>query len=532
MVDMVSSVNRDGEGSRIKSLMERTPSILKSKFLSVLGNSNELLNGISNKLDINLSLSGSDTNTEYTDDDDEECCSRDDDTVDISSIDFETRRVKERRAHEEILSGRFRHPNLAPKLTKDGLQLDLDKPLSSSSDSNKSSPYSISNDSKSPNRGGASDPEDEKTESLKMNGHVSAMGHRSSNPAIDVIPPLDGGGGSAESGGGRTPNVKCDKSPPTPQPQPHQPRPSNSSTLTSLNDLMIPLSASLESSDLRIVMRSESEVSVPSWCSSMSLENPAEEVVKEFMKQFVNIVFTSSSSIGLELKSEFGQKARLDSGRLWFARFVNAQRAKSKRVDETTFYSLVQYFAIILFECAESKDYSPAKNLMNMCFTFYHEIEVPGCEPYREYLFTYLREQPIWHTLEFWNAAFADALKGLQDHRPMNGERRLSSTVDNRNNDNVSLSCNATHSTTPGKPKLEQHESVDIVTEEQKFQHNITFGQLGTFTCNMHAFGLSKDLCIDFLQRQAAIASLPKEQEKILRDNIKRMYLETDKWGA
>lgn len=38
----------------------------------------------------------------------------DDDTVDISSIDFETRRVKERRAHEEILSGRFRHPNLAP----------------------------------------------------------------------------------------------------------------------------------------------------------------------------------------------------------------------------------------------------------------------------------------------------------------------------------------------------------------------------------------------------------------------------------
>lgn len=50
MVDMVSSVNRDGEGSRIKSLMERTPSILKSKFLSVLGNSNELLNGISNKV--------------------------------------------------------------------------------------------------------------------------------------------------------------------------------------------------------------------------------------------------------------------------------------------------------------------------------------------------------------------------------------------------------------------------------------------------------------------------------------------------
>lgn len=41
-----------GETSRIKSFMGRTPAIgiLKSKFLTVLGNSNELLNGISSKV--------------------------------------------------------------------------------------------------------------------------------------------------------------------------------------------------------------------------------------------------------------------------------------------------------------------------------------------------------------------------------------------------------------------------------------------------------------------------------------------------
>lgn len=33
----------------------------------------------------------------------------------------------------------------------------------------------------------------------------------------------------------------------------------------------------------------------------------------------------------------------------------------------------MQYFAIVLFECSESEDYSPAKILMNMCFTYYHE---------------------------------------------------------------------------------------------------------------------------------------------------------------
>lgn len=38
-------------------------------------------------------------------------------------------------------------------------------------------------------------------------------------------------------------------------------------------------------------------------------------------------------------------------------------------------------------------------------------MEVPGCEPYREYLYTYLREQPIWQSLRFWNAAIFDALQ-------------------------------------------------------------------------------------------------------------------------
>lgn len=54
---------------------------------------------------------------------------------------------------------------------------------------------------------------------------------------------------------------------------------------------------------------------------------------------------------------------------------MNAQRVKSKRVDEATFYSLVQFFAIVLFECHDCDDFSPAKSLMSMCFTFYHESE-------------------------------------------------------------------------------------------------------------------------------------------------------------
>lgn len=45
----------------------------------------------------------------------------------------------------------------------------------------------------------------------------------------------------------------------------------------------------------------------------------------------------------------------------------------NRAVTEHTFYQLVQYFAVVLFECDEADDFSPAMILMNMCFTFYYE---------------------------------------------------------------------------------------------------------------------------------------------------------------
>lgn len=41
---------RKGSDGKVKILMDRTPSFLKSKFLSVLGSSNDLINGITTKV--------------------------------------------------------------------------------------------------------------------------------------------------------------------------------------------------------------------------------------------------------------------------------------------------------------------------------------------------------------------------------------------------------------------------------------------------------------------------------------------------
>lgn len=69
----------------------------------------------------------------------------------------------------------------------------------------------------------------------------------------------------------------------------------------------------------------------------------------------------------------------------------------------------------------------------------------------------------------------------------------------------------------------------------------------------MHAFGIDRELCSEFLRKQCVIANLSKgifqilklylhkliklycifthiDQEKMLRDNINRMYKETAKW--
>lgn len=150
-------------------------------------------------------------------------------------------------------------------------------------------------------------------------------------------------------------------------------------------------------------------------------------------------------------------------------------------------------------------------------------VDVPGCAPYREYLYHYLRAQPIWQSLRFWNAAFFDALQCQREHRPV-------PTSNNKSKDQISIKSTTSTASNPNDNDTEDFD-IDVLKEDQKFQQNICFGQLGwvwvhlcgsvsemlklwivllysTFTCNMHAFGLSQELCTEFLRKQSVIANL------------------------
>ncbi|KAK2894649.1 hypothetical protein QQF64_012461 [Cirrhinus molitorella] len=122
------------------------------------------------------------------------------------------------------------------------------------------------------------------------------------------------------------------------------------------------------------------------------------------------------------------------------------------------------------------------------------------------YLYTHLKQQPIWHTLRFWNAAFFDAVHCERNKRSPTTRRTAEEEKDEREK-----WCHMT-----------QEEKDD----SSRFDENITFGQLGTFTHNMVAFGLSKKLCNDFLKKQAVIGNLNEEQYKLLCDHIEQMAAE------
>ncbi|CAI9737801.1 Hypothetical predicted protein [Octopus vulgaris] len=102
------------------------------------------------------------------------------------------------------------------------------------------------------------------------------------------------------------------------------------------------------------------------------------------------------------------------------------------------------------------------------------------------FLYTFLREQPIWHSLRFWNAAFFDAVQCERARRPV---------------------CTS-------------EEASEEKVDDSEFQENVTFGQLGTFTCNMKSFGLSRELCFEFLRKQSTIANLSREKQRLLKENI------------
>jgi len=216
-----------------------------------------------------------------------------------------------------------------------------------------------------------------------------------------------------------------------------------------------------------------------------------DEECKLFMENFVNEVFLDGY-ISNEEKAKFGLLMQHPEGREWFGKFIEYQRANNKEVDEFTFYRLVQYFAVCLFECNLSDDFGPATSIMNMCFTFHFTAMIGhgrmGQER-KQFVYEYLKDQSIWHSLRFWNAAFLHAIHADRKKRTGGMEGWSGWNLEQRNDFELS-------------------------------EENSSFAHLASFLYMMKSLDVSKKDRDIFRDKMSTIGNLRPEQVKELEESV------------
>jgi len=210
---------------------------------------------------------------------------------------------------------------------------------------------------------------------------------------------------------------------------------------------------------------------------------------KTFMNGYVNQVFLTSSCIAQEDKARFGLLMQHPEGRCWFGKFIDTQRVNNQEVDEFVFYRLVQYFAVCLFECTLADDFAPATSIMNMSFTYYYTSSGKNSPETKQFVYEYLRDQPIWKSLRFWNAAFLVATH-VERTKRTGGMQGWSSW------------------------DVEQRKDFEIGEE------NSAFAQLLQFLYMMKSLGVSKEDREQFLMKMSVISNLREEQVSQLEESV------------
>ncbi|XP_006804011.1 uncharacterized protein KIAA0513 homolog [Neolamprologus brichardi] len=249
---------------------------------------------------------------------------------------------------------------------------------------------------------------------------------------------------------------------------------------------------------------------------------------RQFMKTYVEKVFHGKEDFDQEEKARFGELCSGENGkgREWFAKYVSAQRCHSKCVSEATFYRLVQSFAVVLFDTQHFELFFSGKSQPSPSELLDRGGAPAGLDSYLNKANTWLSgkkdaaERLLKHTSKTDVKGFFGGL-----------ESKLRSSVAPKSDDGENPGETKPKSPVSGAPEEKKGEKVYLYThlkqqpicccrekwchmtdeekkDSYKIDENIAFGQLGTFTHNMLAFGLSRKLCNDFLKKQAVIGNL------------------------
>ncbi|KAF5405794.1 hypothetical protein PHET_00691 [Paragonimus heterotremus] len=225
--------------------------------------------------------------------------------------------------------------------------------------------------------------------------------------------------------------------------------------------------------------------------SVASLPEDEVEQWKSEISKLVSSIF-EQKPIGSEMKANFQNFVTQHTGRSLFAKELRYQMNTKKAVAMPVLTELSQYTSHVLVNCNETDDFGPATQLLQATFTIYHEITASSMEDHskQHYLFTLLRDQPIWQSMRFWNAAFFIALQA---------ERRKQ--------------------TIP--TELHGEEALEA---EKEAQDNAVYIQLSKFLWRMCMFGIPKEACMDFLRKQASAENLSQDKYYTLQMNVQQLF--------
>jgi len=230
--------------------------------------------------------------------------------------------------------------------------------------------------------------------------------------------------------------------------------------------------------------------------SAESIDSLREEEANKFrgdINQFVMAILKSADkNIVAKNDSIFENYISHHTGRSAFARELRKQTEEMKEVSKNVLEMLFKYCGIALSQCDKTDDFAPAYILLNVAFRIFEQSINASGKVVQCYLYTGLRNQTIWQSTRFWNAA-------------------------------IFLALQLDRSTRPTKIPVAAENDLDA---EKELQDGITYSQLSKFAWRMYSLGLNKEACMDFLRKQATDAGLSKEKQKSLRANVNRFYSE------
>ncbi|CAH8667692.1 unnamed protein product [Schistosoma rodhaini] len=199
------------------------------------------------------------------------------------------------------------------------------------------------------------------------------------------------------------------------------------------------------------------------------INTPSIEKIQEFMDLYTSALIIGRSDYLKSKENELQELLVTPAGRI---AFVNALEQESRRtqglVDLQALPKLLDQISLLLVECQNAEDFQPAKKLLTISLKFY--TYDPSVSTDRTFIFTYIKSQPIWQSLRFWNACF---FQSLQEARSKAEESSYDST---------------------------------------KVSTSTTYDQLKSYLQTMNVFGLHETIKQEFLRKQADLFNLNDDE--------------------